>query len=113
MTTVFMSPRDFREAQRSPHGAHRAHAICRRLVATATQNSHWYGAHYWAACALTTRDGNEQQNLARWKSSFAIETSGGEERELPGRYRGLWNLAVRRVRAVLSEAMALETSVLW
>jgi hypothetical protein len=122
MTTIYMSQKDYRMAQRAPNSSERAHAICRKLLGCASQTSIWYGAHYWAACWLL-REVQDIESLIQHKGAFAFEVRG---RSIPGsheyktaintmapKYRSLWKLACRRVHALREEARALTNSNLW
>lgn len=115
MTTIYFSLQDFQHAMRSPHSAERAHAVCRRITGCASQESRWYGAHYYAACALLGRDaeGPLDQRLARWKGAFTHEITHSHEVSLTGGHAALWYLAVDRVNEVLEEALTLQTSMDW
>lgn len=111
-TTIYGSKRDYREDMRRPFGSARAHAMCRLLTGTATQASLWYGAHYWAGCAVTTSDENLYDNLTRYKTRFFYEVTGGNGEPNAG-HRALWELAIKRMMKLRSEALNLKTSVLW
>lgn len=118
MTTIYFSRRDYLEAMRDPHGAPRCHAVCRKLLGVASSYpSLWYGAHYYAACALLSRNYESQRAaLAFWRKTFARECTGCDGRTDPPlskAHRALWRLAVKRVRAVKPDALALSNSVLW
>lgn len=122
--TVYFTKAEFRNDMRCPTSAARAHAVCRRLTGTATQYpSPWYGAHYWAACALLTDQPQIPEKIRFYRAAFAREmTSRTAFRvkdhcdpwpDLPKKYRLLFRLALRRVRAIRRAAMRLETSVAW
>ena len=123
---------------RSPNGAARAHAICRRLLGVPAcwdgrdirypdkwhSEKHvntntlcaWFGAHYYAACAATSVRESSVAAIRFWRRAFAREISSGEGQHpdrLRGRWKSLWRLAVRRVWALRNEALALDTSVRW
>lgn len=112
MTTIYFSNKDFRADMQRKTSSTRCHAVCRHILGTATQESHWYGAHYFAACALLSEQPIRDQ-LRLWRQSFKFEITHEHSGRLPRQYRKLWRLAVRRVLAVRSEAMELATSVLW
>lgn len=109
--TIYGSKADFRAAMRNPHDSSRAHAICRRLTG-ARQNSHWYGAFYWAACAVTS---HEADLGAAYRYGF--ERFKQEVHRLPAsqrfNYLRLYAMAWGRCLKIKDEAMALATSVLW
>lgn len=116
--TIYMSKRDFRQSMRNPYSAERAHAICRRLVATSKQwPSLWYAAHYWAACAATCNGAwgeTIEECLAQYANNFAYECIKEHNANiLPNKYKSLWSLAVRRVLAIRDEALALSNSLTW
>jgi len=117
MTVIYFDRRDQRAAMRDPWNPERHHAICRRLLGVARQYpSPFYGAHYYACCALMTDPDlghRESEQLAYWKRSFAREMNGCDSDVVPTRFRGLWELAVRRVRAIRDEAVALGSSMEW
>lgn len=138
MCVVYFSKRDYRQAMQSPSDAHRVHAMCRRLLGVpplwpirnkpgCCYYGHWYGAHYWAGCAMTCRtvlnaeDESSRQrmleeNLIRYKRFFARELTdcdGRTDPPIPRAYERLWDLAVQRMSALLPEALELSTSVLW
>lgn len=109
--TIYGSKRDFRADMQSPYSPARAHAMCRRLVATANQMSLWYGAHYWAACAATSQDNWLGDSLVRHRDRFYREACG--EGEPTKAAQKLWDIAMRRVFNLRGEALQLKTSVLW
>jgi hypothetical protein len=131
MCTVYFSKRDYRKAMRDSTGSARSHAICRRLLGVPAcyerlhgphngKVSLWYGAHYYAACALTSERSDYHRGndcpLEFWRRAFAREATGCDGRDNPPMSLAvwaLWVLAVRRVREILPEAMELSTSVLW
>ena len=86
--------------------------MCRLMVGTASQASLWYGAHYWAGCAVTTHDENLAYNLNHYKERFFREATGDDSEPNAG-HKALWELAIRRMTKLRAEAMALKTSVLW
>ena len=110
--TIYGSKRDYRKDMKSPFGSTRAHAMCRHLTATSKQSSLWYGAHYWAACAVTTSDENLAYNLNYYKERFFREATGGDSEPNAG-HKALWELAIGRMMKLRSEALTLKTSVLW
>ena len=112
-TTIYGSIRDYRLDMQCPYKPARAHAICRHLIATASQNTLWYGAHYWAACVATSRDEWLGDSLVRWRDRFFREATGREDCEPTRAMRKLWDMALQRVMNLRPEAMALKTSVLW
>lgn len=138
MCVIYFDRQDYRAAMRSPWDASRAHAICRKLlgVSASWKDRHrlgcsklslWYGAHYYAACALTDysvlheEDAVKRQpildeRIAFWGKCFAREADGcGGDADPPmcAGVAALWRLALRRVHSVLSDALVLESSVLW
>src|SRR5581483_11340773 len=112
MTTIYMDRASYRRDMRGKGGSARPHAICRKLLGCAQQRSKWYGAHYWAACALCQPEGLDEpidERLQRYRERFACEAHGSHDAELSPAYAALWALAVRRVQAILPEALALDT----
>lgn len=82
MATVYFSREDYRHDMQYPHGSTRAHAVCRRLIATADQNSKLYGAVYWAACAATAWRDSSGAAVRRavyrdYRRRFACEVEHG------------------------------------
>lgn len=122
-TTIYGSKRDYRQAMRDPNGSARAHAVCRRLTGCASQQTRWYGAHYWAACALlgpwrrlggTERLEERTKNVEWYRRAFLREVYGCNEPAAAGlRYDRLYALAVLRVQRIVHEAEALPTSLAW
>ena len=111
MVTVYFSKEDYREDMRRPYAAHRAHAVCRRLTATASQDSQWYAAHYWAACLLLS-DFPSEHDQRFYTNELTAGCYGNRPRSTDFCNR-LWDLAIRRVESILQEARDLKTSVLW
>jgi hypothetical protein len=119
MSAIYLDRRTFREAMRRANGPERLHAICRKLVATASQSSHWYGAHYWAAGSLLS-DIIDRDTLRRDLRCFAYEyrhaigqSDWTHEQRAPRAARRLFWRAYRRVKAIRAEAIALPNSLLW
>lgn len=110
--TIYGTTRDYRNDMRHPYGSTRAHAMCRAVTGTATQASLWYGAHYWAGCAVTSPDEYLAENLAKYEARFYREATRGDGEPGNG-HRALWRLAIGRMLKLRAEAMALKTSVLW
>jgi len=104
----YFSMADYRADMRNPCSAARAHAICRRLVGC-EQKSLWYGAHYWAACAVTSY---QKKADSFYRDAFYREVTGGYK-ELPPMVKSLWKVAFRRVKGIAVEARKLEHSMLW
>lgn len=100
---------------RDPYNPARCHAVCRRLVATSTQLTPWYGAHYWAACAqLSSPDFDRSELYKRYRRNFMREITGGNDGwPSPKKYLSLWRLAWRRVSAIAVEAESIPSSILW
>src|SRR3990170_442196 len=73
MATVYFSIRDYRDDMRNPSGSARSHAACRKLIATARQESLYYGAHYWAACGAFL----DKPNRKYAYHTFSNEVTGG------------------------------------
>lgn len=98
---------------RNPLASERAHAVCRRLAATADQRSHWYGAHYWAACALIAHGSGkgkrlepiDRERIARYRDTYSRELCGCNEAEPLPAYLKAYDAAVRRVLGVRREAL--------
>ena len=137
MCVIYFDKQTYRKDMRSPNSSARAHAICRRLVGVPSSwdgrdihypgayhgrgrncnsLSHWYGAHYYAACAATSLRESKIDALRFWRRAFAREISGGEGKNperLVGGWKALWRLAARRVWQLREDAAALDTSVRW
>lgn len=138
MCTVYFDRQDYREAMRRPWDTSRAHAICRKLLGVpaswkdrqrpgCSKLSLWYGAHYYAACALTdysvlqAKDDAEYyeqltERLRFWGKAFAREADGHTGGDNPPMSKGaqaLWKLAMVRVSLVVDEAVKLSHSMLW
>lgn len=111
-TVIYGSKKDYRNDMQNRYSSTRAHAICRRLIATSKQMSVWYGAHYWAACAATSHEQWLGDSIVRYRDRFFREATGGDSKPTRA-HEALWDLAVRRVFNIRSEALALKTSVLW
>jgi len=111
--TIYFSKRDYREAMRNPHGADRAHAICRRLTVCSSQSSHFYGAHYWAGCAFNAIGKSQSEALKWYYNTFKREVLHCDDsKRMPKRYAALWRFAVKRVGAIAQEALALKNSMM-
>lgn len=93
--------------------AFRAHAIARRCTGIiSVQHSLLYGVHYWAALALIPgrHDGRtDAERIDRWRQSFVIEA----ENKFNRAHEAVWQMALRHVRSVVDEAMALPTCIVW
>ena len=105
--TFYFSKQDFRHDMHVKTGATRAHAICRHLLATASQDTPLYGAYYWASCALLedidynfTRASYEREMIEYKKITSSLSAS-------------LWAMALSRVGKVIRQAKQLKSSVLW
>ncbi len=136
MCVIYFDRQSYRRDMHDPHDPSRCHAMCRRLTGvpsgyrypdgkpkfrpTSTEPrivygslSPWYGAHYYAACAVTSREGpDKRERWAFWRRAFAREVYG-EERRLSGGYLALWRLAAQRVKDLWPEASKLGHSMLW
>jgi hypothetical protein len=121
--TIYGSMKDYRDAMRQVNSPSRAHAICRKLTACVNpvwetwpdrqgrSLSAWYGAHYWAACALVRGDDG---SIARSKERYRCElTCGDGHRPLPKWFDAMWTLAIKRVMQVIDEAISLKSSNQW
>lgn len=126
MAVIYFTRHDYRRAMQDPGDPARSHAICRKLTGVppawpvreqpgCSRMCHWYGAHYYAACAVSSvRDPEEAEEF--WRRALARETAGCDGRIDPpmsAGIRALWELALRRVKAIWPEAQALASSVLW
>lgn len=124
---VFFSNREYRETMRDPHSSCRCHAICRKLTGAnaawpiyerpgAMKVSKWYGAFYWAACAVTSKEPRREAEDF-YERTYAREVNGHpgtpEGEILPGAYKKLWKLALKRVRKLWPQARKLKNSNLW
>lgn len=122
--TIYGSRKDYRNAMREVNSPARAHAICRKLTACVDPArevwpdrqgrslSAWYGAHYWAACAIVK--GRDDDEIDRCKERYRCElTCGDGHRPLPKWFNAVWKLAVARVRAIADQAVSLRTSNEW
>ncbi len=111
MCVVYGSVRDFRVAMRDPFNSSRAHAICRKLIATAKQDSVWYGVHYWAACVATSHGEWLGNRLVAYEDRWYVES---DSKKVPRTTaQKMWKLAIRRAMNLRDEALKLKTSVAW
>lgn len=134
MCVIYFDRKDYRRAMHDPHDPSRCHAMCRRLTGVPAGYhyregklhpfrrdqivhgalSPWYGAHYYACCAVSSREGpSVPERWAFWRRAFAREVSGHDSEKLTGGYLALWKLACSRVQYLWPEANTLRTSVLW
>lgn len=112
-TVIYGSKRDYRNDMQNPFSPSRSHAICRKLTATAKQDSKWYGAHYWAACAATSHDEWLGDSLIRHRDRWLYEAMNGAKRMSRETAMKVWDIAIRRVMNLRKAALELKTSMAW